>query len=658
MFARHARRYAMLIAAAAAAGFAAASQAATYYWNPTVDDDGLFYFNHRDANFSVNPDGSGGYVAPSVANPYDDVVFGGVGGNVPVGIGDGSDTRARSITLNGNYTLSGGPIFFHTNYIPGDRTIVRSTGTNTISSTIRMPDNLSTQGVVRLEVNLDAMDVGKLTLANITATRGQFQKTGEGLLVLNATSGTSAFDVTAGKLLIDTSNYKGTSCLVVGEAGTFAGSGTFDMNGSDNVLITNYPGRINSTVGQSRSVHVLGHIAPGSVTVGSNFGDVGNLTFQGPSAAGNYCNTTFYSSANLDLDLNSLASHDSLTFISGNYATHTVHVHDGAKININDGVGTLEVGSYRVFTFVRGGDGYGYVSEGFLNYVGNGHGFTIGAVPAGYNYLFETVHNTSNGRLNAMDLIVSTGESAVTIHDGGDRFAFGTVQQTPVAAGGAYGGISSSVKDTTRVDEPGGGEGMLGTAASILHGEASAATVVKMSWRTLMADEAYPTNSVPPFHDSGSYLISDVVNISGMGSDFYVLQMTYDDALADDNTPCLARYTSVDPTGGEIGMFNEDGPTGYWESVGIDSQFHLGSFDHYVLTVAGGDYAGLDLEALDGLWGVGLDADGNNVVWAIVSHDGQFAVMVSAESSIPEPASLTLLGLGSGLLLLSRKRRA
>jgi hypothetical protein len=181
----------------------------------------------------------------------------------------------------------------------------------------------------------------------------------------------------------------------------------------------------------------------------------------------------------------------------------------------------------------------------------------------------------------------------------------------------------------------------LGTTATIYNYTNSTGTDtgISMAWRSRTAAEA--SSTVPG--DNGTlvagYLVSDVVNLTSMGNaggtgftDTFILQMSYNEALLD-------GFESFGVTEGNIVIAWKNG-TEWVNAVNGNSTPGGTYFANQAYNAASrslGDY--------------GIDP-ANNVVWAVLNHNSEFAV-------IPEPSTLVLGGLallgfaGAGL----RRRR-
>ena len=165
-----------------------------------------------------------------------------------------------------------------------------------------------------------------------------------------------------------------------------------------------------------------------------------------------------------------------------------------------------------------------------------------------------------------------------------------------------------------------------------------------MAWRTRTAVEAANTETLQSAGTNTGgvgigYLISDVVRISGMDdiaglTDTYVLQMSYNEAL-------LGIHEAGGVNHGNIFIVWNNG--GNWVNAveGNDNGTGLGNYVGGLAAITNvlGDY--------------GINP-GTNTVWAVLNHQGDFAV-------IPEPSTLVLGGLallGFAGVGLRRRRMA
>ena len=163
--------------------------------------------------------------------------------------------------------------------------------------------------------------------------------------------------------------------------------------------------------------------------------------------------------------------------------------------------------------------------------------------------------------------------------------------------------------------------GGLGTTVDLLGGIAGGTAG---SFRTVTVDLlAMPTVQFP------MGFASDVVDVSGTGTDTFVLQLGYDEATA------IALYGTEALA--ELGWF--DVGSNSWKNAVLGN---TGGVAQFV-----GDRA---WQVSDTLGSYGVDT-ANNQVWAVINHNSQFA-------TVPEPGSAGLLVLGAGLLGFRRRRRS
>jgi autotransporter-associated beta strand protein len=177
-----------------------------------------------------------------------------------------------------------------------------------------------------------------------------------------------------------------------------------------------------------------------------------------------------------------------------------------------------------------------------------------------------------------------------------------------------------------------------GTTATILFGQNSTGTddAVSMQFR-----QRTTTGSGSGVSEVQRGLDSDVLGLSGMvndatvnahQTDLFVLQMSYDPALLTGNENSLIAQRML-----YLGYLNET--TGIWQNA-ING--NIGGNDLFLGNVAwNSSFTTL------GQWGV--DAV-NNVAWAVLDHNSQFAV-------VPEPTSLLLLAAGVVTSVAWRQRR-
>jgi hypothetical protein len=216
-----------------------------------------------------------------------------------------------------------------------------------------------------------------------------------------------------------------------------------------------------------------------------------------------------------------------------------------------------------------------------------------------------------------------------------DHLTVGTALSAAVTAGaGAYAGLASREINSAF------------TEAIIKDGNAASNTTVTMAWRERNLDEAPLTFTSPPIQQV-AYLISDVVEITGTGSDVYILQMSYNWLPVEHNGMTetqaineeLIRLMWLDPSTGGVYDDGTGTPNDQWRFASET----VGGFFNYM-----GDHTPV---LADGLGAFGVDTSGStHYAWAIINKGGQFAV-------VPEPASLGVLAIGASSLLLRRRPR-
>jgi fibronectin-binding autotransporter adhesin len=257
------------------------------------------------------------------------------------------------------------------------------------------------------------------------------------------------------------------------------------------------------------------------------------------------------------------------------------------------------------------------------------------AIGATVTYL--TTATDSNAADNVATVNVRIGNAPLHATASSTTFGAALIAATPISVT-PYTNLSSNTIGQTST---GSTVPALGTTATIYNYTNSTGTDtgVSMAWRSRTAAEA--SSTVPG--DDGTlvagYLVSDVVNLTGMGNaggtgftDTFILQMSYNEALLD-------GFESFGVTEGNIVIAWKDG-SNWVNAVNGNSTPGGTYFANQAYNAASrslGDY--------------GIDPT-NNVVWAVLNHNSEFAV-------IPEPSTLVLGGLallgfaGAGL----RRRR-
>jgi hypothetical protein len=260
---------------------------------------------------------------------------------------------------------------------------------------------------------------------------------------------------------------------------------------------------------------------------------------------------------------------------------------------------------------------------------------------------------TNSGGSNVINTTVNVGSSAYATGGGvNSSTTYGPASTAP------YGVVSSLPNlESSTIAGVGGATpvpALAGSTATILKYDNSATggttETISMAWRTRTAAEANP-NQV-------NALLSDVVNLTGMlsgtetqtpaltasGTGVFVLQMSY----AQSTLNAIGLNESAIATSGELRLGWND--SGSWKTAVLGN-----------VGAGGGTGIFLGAVAYDpnnpahnvlGAYGVDPSSPTGGVVWAVLNHNSEFAV-------IPEPSTLVAGGLAMlGLALAGlRKRR-
>jgi len=440
------RRMGVVAAGAVAVGLiAAVSQAATIEWDPAKVADvtispggGIGNFNNDDANFwDATKEEHVKIEKPFALGEYfygDAVVFGGTGADVYVTRNaDGGYTTVGTLTLNAsgyafkdkdtstNYRLHVGPESATGTFITqiGD-----SSTSNSIHTTLAIGSGVSSGNVYTVDIQAGQLYVRELvTQTGVEFYGGVLRKAGAGLLQIDslyADGIVCSIDVAQGKLLLGGHDNNNRITFLRSVGLVAAG----DIN--NNAVLA---GNATIKISNGGTIPIYGHIAPGTVSLGSNFdGAAGMLAFELGALRGHSIRANFHAGSSLDLDLGTpdfnlkgdptnAGNHDVLNFICGEYSWITVNIFNGAQVNINAIGGTLQEGIYRIIT-INNAHTPGYENEdvglpifGYYadatsldDHQFDGKGFTVSNLPAGYEYEFSPYYESNYA---ALDLIIT-----------------------------------------------------------------------------------------------------------------------------------------------------------------------------------------------------------------------------------------------------------
>ena len=223
---------------------------------------------------------------------------------------------------------------------------------------------------------------------------------------------------------------------------------------------------------------------------------------------------------------------------------------------------------------------------------------------------------------------------------------FGSAVVATVPVGGEYALLSSTVVGGNGVSNPTDhslSQPLENTTAITLGGTnmAASAVIVSMAWRGRTTDEvssAHGGTPAPPLAYRIGPLVSDVVDLlrtdTATGSQAYdpfVLQMNYDAQAVSSYLESDLRLFWLDPnsTGGGAPLWVDAFLGNTANNATKEEQGYRASFGSFQSTF------GTNLSDYMGAWGIDQN---NSTVWAVVDHNGEFAVA----GTVPEPSTLAL----------------
>jgi hypothetical protein len=233
-------------------------------------------------------------------------------------------------------------------------------------------------------------------------------------------------------------------------------------------------------------------------------------------------------------------------------------------------------------------------------------------------------------RADAIMLSATAGSGSMT--------TFGPTVSGTLASGSSN-WFGSQVTGSPIVSGTNGGA-QLGSFATVSHALGSD-RVITMSWRTRTLNESYPWepggNPTQPPMDIANLdfgLASDVVDLKGFApGEKFVMQMSYVDTLINE---------AVESSLGCIHINWLDPVSGLW----LNAVYGNTTTEQGAVTNYHGSWAAAGSPTTLGSWGIDTT---NNVVWAVLDHNSEFAV-------VPEPSSMLLLAAGA-VASLGRRRK-